>query len=144
MKNIDNLMEKKETMFVDFSKKETINKELNYCLEIFKKKYEKIYNYQLDYFCWLNTRKDILNSMKSNSLDNKELIEVLNFCDERNSFLITKLKALHSYISFVEESLSNFKSINDFVDIDSIDTKLRLMLISLGMDLPTDVFKEAL
>ena len=131
-------------MFVDFGKKETINKELNYCLKIFKKKYEKIYNYQLDYFCWLNTRKDILISMKSNSLDNKELVEVLNFCDERNSFLITKLKALHSYISFVEESLSNFKSINDFIDIDSIDTKLRLMLISLGIDLPTDVFEEAL
>ncbi len=144
MKNIDNLMEKKETMFVDFGKKETVNKELNYCLEFFKKEYEKIYNYQLDYFCWLNTRKDILNSMKSNSLDNKELVDVLNFCDERNSFLITKLKVLHSYISFVEESLSNFKSINDFIDIDSIDTKLRLMLISLGMDLPTNVFEEAL
>ena len=144
MKNIDNLMEKKEIILVDFEKKETVNKELNYCLEVFKKEHEKIYNYQVDYFCWLNTRKDILNSMKSNSLDNKELVEVLNFCDERNLFLITKLKALHSYISFVEDSLSNFKFINDFIDIDSIDTKLRLMLTSLGMDLPTDVFGEAL
>ena len=30
----------------------------------------------------------------------------------------------------------------DFVEIESIDTKLRLMLISLGMTLPTEIFGE--
>lgn len=124
----------------DKKSKELVRKELEYCRNTLKREYEKLYDYQLDYFCWVNTRKDVINSMKAKSLSDSRLEEIMNFCDTSNSFLVAKLKTIHSYISYIKNTISNFANVNDFVDIDSIDTKLRLMLFSLGMNLPSDIF----
>ena len=133
-----------EVVICDEKRKAEVKKELDYCHNILKREYEKLYDYQLDYFCWVNTRKDVINSMKAKSLSDDHLEEIMIFCDNRNSFLVTKLKAIHSYISFIKNIISDFNNINDFIDIDTIDTKLRLMLVSLGINLPIDIFGEPL
>ena len=126
----------------DEKRKEEVKKELDYCHSLLKREHEKLYDYQLNYFCWVNSRKDIINSMKSSSLDCNHLEEIINFADIRNSFLVEKLKMFHSSISYIKRTISSFDNINDFVEIDSIDTVLRLILTSLGLSVPTSVFVE--
>ena len=131
-----------EVVICDEKRKEEVKKELGYCRSVLKREYGKLYTYQLGYFCLLNTSKDVVNSMKLKSLCDTHLDEIMRFCDARNSFLITKLKTIHSYTAYIENILTNFDKINDFDDIESIDTKIRLMLISLGTNLPSDIFGE--
>ena len=142
MKRINEKEEMNEILSVDKERKEEVKRELQCCYSLLKEEHEKLYDYQVNYFCWVNSRKDIINSMKSASLDCNHLDGIMSFSDTRNTFLVEKLKMLHSSISYIKRTISNFDSINDFVEIDSIDTVLRLILTSLGLGVPTSVFGE--
>lgn len=131
-----------DVVICDEKKKGEVRKELEYCFDKLKGEYEELCDYQFNYFCWFNARKDVIEIMKSQSLSDNRLEEIIEFCDNRNSFLVTKLKTIHSYISYIENIISDFDNINDFDDVHSIETKLRLMLTSLGMNLPVNIFGE--
>lgn len=131
-----------EDIICDEKKKEEVKKELDYCHALLKREYEKLYDYQLNYFCWVNSRKDIVASMKVMSISSTQLDETINFCNVRNSFLIEKLKMMFSSITYIESVISKFDNINDFVELDSIDTELRVLLTSLGLSVPSNIFGE--
>lgn len=125
---------------VDVKRKNEVNKELDYCKLTLEKEFEDLKSYQEEYFSWINTRKDVLNSMKKNvSTHGYEYI--IHFCDYRNHFLVKKCIQIKRYITVINKMIKSI-DVLDFVEIESIDTKLKLMLISLGMPLPTEIFGE--
>ena len=140
MKKSNENEEKMNVLNASNEKKGEIKRELDYCNSLLKEEYDKLYDYQVEYFCWINSRKDIVSSIKEDLLPCKNLKEIISFCDRRNYFLLQKLKMLRSSIAFIETTLANFDSIDDFIEVDSIDTTLRLIRTSLGKNIPTDVF----
>ena len=129
-----------EIIRADITKKEDIKKELEYCNLSLKEECDNLYNYQIEYFYWVNSRKDIMHSMKKDIRPCKNLKEIISFCDQRNYFLVEKLKMIRSSQLFIEDTLSSFDSINDFVELESIDTTLRIMMKSLGLNTPVEIF----
>ena len=125
---------------VDVERKNEVKKELDYCKSTLEKEFENLHSYQEQYFCWINTRKDVLNSMKKN-VSTYGYEYIIHFCDYRNHFLVKKCIQIKRYITAINKMIKSI-DVLDFVEIESIDTKLRLMLISLGMTLPTEIFGE--
>ena len=119
-----------------------IKKELECCCNILKSEYEKLHEHHLNYSQQVNCYKDISNSIKSKSLKNNSFDEIVSFCEIRNEYLNNELNAIHSYISTIENILSNYDKVDDFIEVEYIDTRLRLMLKSLGIKVSPDVFGE--
>lgn len=127
-------------MKVDVARKNDIKKELEYCKSTLERDFDQLYSYQEEYFCWVNSRKDIINAMKKNVSVNGYQ-HIFSFCDYRNRFLVKKCIQIKRYISSINKMIYSLDKY-DFVEIEEIDTKLRFMLISLGMSLPSEIFGE--
>lgn len=77
-----------------------------------------------------------------NNLQVGELEDILRFCDYRNHFLVKKCIQMKKYITNINRIITFFDSIDEIEEIESIDVKLRMMLISLCLELPVEVFGE--
>lgn len=75
-----------------------------------------------------------------NQLNGIVFEEMIHALISRNYFFVEKLKMIRSSQLFIKDTLNCFDSINDFVELESIDTTLRIMMKSLGLNTPVEIF----
>ena len=128
----------------DGKSKEKIQKELLYCANSLGDELAKLSKLQSDYFNWLNSRKDIINSMRKN-LPVGEYIDIIDFGEIRNQFLCKEIIHIKIYLSFIKKMnacVDTLDEVSDIGEIESIETKLVMMMTSLGLEKPIEVFGE--
>ena len=94
---------------------------------------------------WIETVNGYFADMKSSGLSVGYLSDIIDFASVRNAYLNKKTLIIDKYLLEIKKDLASLSILDeseDFVEIDSIDTKLRFMLISLGLEVPSEVFGD--
>ena len=131
-----------ELLVCNDKKKAQVKQELDWCFNILECEYSKLKSHQIDYSFWVNEKTEILNLMKAQSQSEPVLEEILSFSNSRTKFLKNKLETISVYLKYIKDIQTNYDKIVSFIDVDTIDRNLRMMMISLGVNLPSDVFGE--
>ena len=129
---------------MEVNKKVLVKDELDYCKKALSDELNSVSAYQSQYLDWINSRKEIVNSMRKN-LPVGEFTDILDFCEYRNEFLCKKSLQINRYLSLIKKMVLCISSADeeiDFVELEEIETKLIMMLTSLGLSVPFEVFGE--
>lgn len=121
-------------------KKEETLQQLIGCQHVLKYEFERLYEYQLSYFCLFNSYKDIINGSKSVTPFTELNSPMFTFCQKRNDFILNKLKIIKSYLLQIDKAINALDGLEKEEEMDLIKSQLTLMFISLGLG--TDIFGE--
>lgn len=125
-------------------KKRIIKNELDYCQTNLSRELKAVLDYQSKFLAWLNSRKDIINSMRKN-LPVGEYIDIIDFGEIRNQFLCEEIMHIKIYLSLIKKMnacVDTLDEVSEIGEIESIETKLIMMMTSLGLEKPIEVFGE--
>ena len=120
--------------------KETIKKELNYCKEVFTNELDTLANLYEEYTYWFNIKSSVVESMKTMKLELGEIADILEFSESRWEFLKQKVDILEFYLDSISNMSKHVNHIKDNVVLGSMEVKMLLMLESLSMKAPEDIF----
>lgn len=120
--------------------KETIKKELNYCKEVFTNELDTLTDLYEEYTYWFNIKSSVAESMKTMKLELGEIADILEFSESRWEFLKQKVDILEFYLGSISNMSKHVNHINDDVVLGSMEVKMLLMLESLSLKAPEDIF----